>query len=118
MLAQPVLIPVHNEAQVIGETLKGLKSGPARNCRIVVVARNCTDETAETTRRMGTETVILNNPEKWGKGYALAGGVAHLQTEPPDIVVVVDADCTVSNEAIEHLASVVSETGLPCSRVI
>ena len=108
-----VLIPAHNEAQVIAETLKGLKSGPARNCRIVVMAHNCTDETAEIARRMGAETVILNNPEERGKGYALAGGIEHLQTEPPDIVVIVDADCTLSNDAIEHLASVVCETGLP-----
>jgi cellulose synthase/poly-beta-1,6-N-acetylglucosamine synthase-like glycosyltransferase len=108
-----VLIPAHNEAQVIAETLKGLKSGPARNCRIVVVAHNCTDETAEIARRMGAETVILNNPEEWGKGYALTGGIEHLQTEPPDILVVVDADCTLSNDAIEHLAAVASETGLP-----
>jgi cellulose synthase/poly-beta-1,6-N-acetylglucosamine synthase-like glycosyltransferase len=108
-----VLIPAHNEAQVIGETLKGLKSGPARNCRIVVVAHNCTDETVDIARRMGTETVIVNNPKECGKGYALAGGIEHLQTEPPDIVVIVDADCTLSNDAVEHLASVVSETGLP-----
>jgi cellulose synthase/poly-beta-1,6-N-acetylglucosamine synthase-like glycosyltransferase len=108
-----VLMPAHNEAQVIAETLKGLKSGPARNCRIVVVAHNCTDQTAEIARRMGAETIIVNNPEERGKGYALAGGIEHLQTEPPDIVVVVDADCTLSNDAIEHLASVVCETGLP-----
>ena len=108
-----VVIPAHNEAQGIAETLKALKSGPARNCRIVVVAHNCTDETAEIARRMGADTVILNNPEERGKGYALAGGIEHLQTEPPDIVVVVDADCTLSNDAIEHLASGVSETGLP-----
>jgi len=108
-----VLIPAHNEAQVIAETLKGLKSGPARNCRIVVVAHNCTDETAEIARHMAVETLILNNPEEWGKGYALAGGIEHLQTEPPDIVVVADADCTLSNDAIEQLASVVAETGLP-----
>ena len=108
-----VLIPAHNEAQVIAETLKGLKSGPARNCRILVVAHNCTDETAEIARRMGAETVILNKPKERGKGYALAGGVEHLQADPPDIVVIVDADCTLSNDAIEHLASMVSETGLP-----
>jgi cellulose synthase/poly-beta-1,6-N-acetylglucosamine synthase-like glycosyltransferase len=108
-----VLIPAHNEAQVIGETLRQLKSGPAKNCRIVVVAHNCTDGTAEIARRLGTETVILNNSEEWGKGYALAGGVAHLHADPPDIVIVVDADCILSDDAIEHLASVVSEAGLP-----
>jgi cellulose synthase/poly-beta-1,6-N-acetylglucosamine synthase-like glycosyltransferase len=108
-----VLIPAHNEAQVIGETLRRLKSGPAKNCRVIVVAHNCTDDTAEIARRMGTETVILNNSEEWGKGYALAGGVEHLQADPPDIVVVVDADCILSDDAIEHLATVVSEAGLP-----
>ena len=51
------------------------------------MAHNCTDETAEIARRMGAETVILNNPEERGKGYALAGVIEHLQTEPPDIVV-------------------------------
>ena len=48
-----VLIPAHNEASSIGKTLKTLLPQLTPQDRIVVVADNCTDETATIARFIG-----------------------------------------------------------------
>ena len=53
------------------------------------------------------------DPQRRGKGYALSAGVAHLSADPPDVVVVVDADCRISPNAIPRLAAKCAESGRP-----
>ena len=62
--------------------------------------------TARTTRRAsvarsGAEVIERRDLAKQGKGYALDFALAHLDANPPDIVIVIDADCRVSDGAIE-----------------
>ncbi len=108
-----VLIPAHNEAEVIGATLLSLIPTVAKGDRILLVADNCTDETAEIGRRFGVEVIERFDSDRRGKGYALDFGFRSLQNCPPDVVVVIDADCQVALNTVERLAETAVSTGSP-----
>lgn len=98
-----VLIPAHDEEAGLGRTLEALRPqlGPAD--RVVVVADNCTDRTADVARAHGVGVVERSDPARRGKGYALAFGVDAIRPDPPDVVVVVDADCIIGDGGFARL---------------
>ena len=73
--------------------------------RILVVADNCTDDTSAVAISTGVEVVERHDAERRGKGFALDFGIRHLATNPPEILVVVDADCCFSPGSLDILAS-------------
>ena len=77
-LAGVILVPAHNEAVGIEETVKALAAA-APSFRIVVVADNCTDETAALARTAGAETIIREDAQRRGKGFALSFGRDYLE---------------------------------------
>lgn len=99
-----VLVPAHDEAAGLSSTLDQIVPQLAPGDRILVVADNCTDDTANIARRVGVEVIERNDDARRGKGYALDFGVSHLKSKPPSVVVFVDADCRVAPGAIEKLA--------------
>ncbi len=99
-----VLIPAHDEQLVIEHTLQAIISTLSAADRVLVVADNCTDRTAELARRAGTEVVERNDPRRRGKGYALQRGFRYLADDSPDVVVVIDADCVPEVGAIAVVA--------------
>jgi cellulose synthase/poly-beta-1,6-N-acetylglucosamine synthase-like glycosyltransferase len=100
-----ILVPAHDEAAGIAATLETIKAGLPPRARILVVADNCTDDTAQRARAAGAEVVERFDPTLRGKGYALAFGVNALATNPPDVVVIVDADCEPRGSAIAQVAA-------------
>ena len=108
-----VLIPAHNESIGIVSTLTDAKSQLRAMDLLLVVADNCSDHTAEVARAEGAAVIERRDPERRGKGYALSAGVAHLSADPPDIVVVVDADCRLSPNAISRLVAKCAQSGRP-----
>jgi cellulose synthase/poly-beta-1,6-N-acetylglucosamine synthase-like glycosyltransferase len=101
------LVPAHDEAAVIGRTLRSLRSVsyPEDRRRILVVADNCTDETAERARDAGAEVLVRHDPVRRGKGYALEHGFRQILEEGwADAVVVVDADTEVNEAFLTVLA--------------
>jgi cellulose synthase/poly-beta-1,6-N-acetylglucosamine synthase-like glycosyltransferase len=100
-----VLIPAHNEGAGVVPTLADAKSQLRGTDRLLVVADNCDDDTAAVARAEGAEVHERRDPERRGKGYALSAGVAHLSGDPPDVVIIVDADCRLLPGAVERLAS-------------
>lgn len=108
-----VLIPAHNEEDGIGETLAMLKPQLRDGDRMLVVADNCSDGTAEVARDRGAEVVERHDSEKRGKGYALAFGWEALASDPRDVVVVLDADCRAQAGSIDALAGAVGRHGRP-----
>lgn len=91
-----VLIPAHNESLGIAQTIESLRAEAKPGDRIVVIADNCSDETAAVAKSAGAEVTTRENRELRGKGYALDHGVRYLEADPPEVVIVVDADCRVS----------------------
>lgn len=92
-----VVVPAHDEQAGIEATLTDLKSQldscEADRGRIVVVADNCTDGTADVARAAGVEVLERQDPERRGKGFAIAFALDALAEAPPEVVVIVDADC-------------------------
>lgn len=112
-----VLIPAHNEEAVISNTLISLKSTLLPHDKIVVIADNCTDATAEIALRAGVTVIERQDESKKGKGYALDYGLKFLENDPPEVVVFIDADCTVQRNTITLLTEKANSTGRPAQAV-
>lgn len=115
-----VLVPAHNEEAVIAETLVSLNQALPDSAKIVVIADNCTDRTAQIARDHGTAVIERHDKVNRGKGFALAAGLASLETDPPQppgVVIVVDADCTVTPGTLSNLAQTAQSTGRPVQGV-
>jgi len=108
-----VLVPAHNESTGLSPTLDDVKSQLRSSDRLLVVADNCTDDTASTAASDGAEVTIRTDPSKIGKGYALDWGLNYLAKNPPDIVIMIDADCRIEAGAIERLASACEKAQRP-----
>lgn len=108
-----VLVPAHNEEAVIANTLKSLKSTSFPHDKIVVIADNCTDATAEIARNANVTVIERQDSQKKGKGYALDYGLQFLENNPPEVVVFVDADCLVQRNALTLLTTLAMTTGRP-----
>jgi hypothetical protein len=108
-----VLIPAHNEQLLIGQTLQRLLPQITDADRVLVVADNCTDKTAVIARSHGVEVLERHDTENRGKGFALAAGVAHLEADPPDVVIVFDADCDAEAGMVDILSRTAASTGRP-----
>jgi cellulose synthase/poly-beta-1,6-N-acetylglucosamine synthase-like glycosyltransferase len=108
-----VLVPAHNESVGLIPTLVNIQSQSLPGDRILVVADNCSDDTAAIALAEGAEVVERNEPTKLGKGYALDWGIRHLSSDPPEIIVIVDADCRLADGAIDGLALTCAMSGRP-----
>src|SRR5438270_311212 len=98
-----VVVPAHNEESAIEETIRGVRSQLDPGDAVLVVADNCSDETAGRARAAGAEVLERTDGALRGKGYALAHGLRHLEASPPDLIVFVDADTRVAPGAIRAL---------------
>jgi len=108
-----VLVPAHDEAEGIGATLESVLPQIAKGDRVLVVADNCSDATADVARAAGAEVVERVDPDRRGKGHALDFGVRALAANPPAVVILVDADCHVEPGAISRLALACAESRSP-----
>jgi len=98
-----VLIPAHNESAGIVPTISDAKAQLGSQGDVFVVADNCSDDTAAVAHAAGAKVVPRDDLTKKGKGYALAWGLRELQKAPPDIVVIVDADCRMGEGMLAEL---------------
>lgn len=116
-----ILMPAHNEAGIIKTTLTCLlKELPDNNLQhIIVIADNCSDHTAQIARSLGVTVLERTDPSRRGKGYALDFGIRHLAVtgQPPEIVIILDADCETDRNSLTSLISTVAENSLPAQMV-
>src|SRR5262245_4660636 len=85
-----IVIPAHNEALGIADTLRNITPQLEVRDRLLVVADNCTDDTARIGTAAGAEVLQRFDCERQGKGYALDFGVRHLERNPPEAVLIID----------------------------
>ncbi|MEU8764511.1 glycosyltransferase family 2 protein [Streptomyces sp. NPDC048659] len=106
------VIPAHNEQHGITATLGGLHRQSVRPDRIIVVADNCTDHTAEVAERVGAEVhVTTGNRDK--KAGALNQALpAVLDGLPEDALVLVqDADTVLNPRFVRCAVDALDEDG-------
>ena len=108
-----VLVPAHNEAGGIAESLAAVKAQLRPGDRLLVVADNCSDDTAAIAAAAGAEVVRRHDVERRGKGYALDFGVRHLAADPPQVLVMLDADCLLHEGGLERLVTRCAALGRP-----
>lgn len=90
MLSDPridAILPVRDEEETLPAVLASLPRPTVR--RVVVVDNGSRDRSAERARAGGAE--VAHEPRR-GYGSACLRGLAHLEADPPDIVVFLDAD--------------------------
>ncbi len=109
-----VLIPAHNEEQVIARTLRSVLQAryPHALLDCWVIADNCSDHTAEIARAEGAQVLERYDNINKGKGYALEYGFEKLLMQKPKYegFMILDADTVIDLNALE-VASTYLEYG-------
>jgi 1,2-diacylglycerol 3-beta-glucosyltransferase len=103
-----IIVPAHNESAVIQRTVTSLQAidWPKDRYRILVIADNCTDDTAKIATNAGANVIERFNDQQRGKGYALNHAFQHSRNDGRAIaVVVVDADTEVSENFLTAIAT-------------
>lgn len=97
-----VIIPAHQEALVIANTLAGLRRQTVQPTAVIVAANGCTDGTEEIAHREGA-LVFLAEPNRQKKAGALNMTLEMLMPAlgNEDFVLVADADTQLSDDFIE-----------------
>ena len=106
-----VIVPAHDEALTIAECVRSLRaqSYARERYEIVVIADNCSDDTAAIARVAGAERVLERGPHDGtrGKGAALRWAIDTILSGdyPPKAFVIVDADSTADPDLLAALAT-------------
>jgi cellulose synthase/poly-beta-1,6-N-acetylglucosamine synthase-like glycosyltransferase len=103
-----VVVPAHDEEAGIERTVRSLLAldWPVDRFRVLVVADNCADRTAERAEAAGALVLVRTEPGRRGKGYALRAAFDRvLGDEVADAVVVVDADTVASRNLLSAFAA-------------
>lgn len=101
-----VVIPAHDEEVGIAETVRSCRAVeyPNELFEVLVIADNCTDDTAGVARREGATVVERHDLNRKSKGYAIEYLIEQLQSsgrfDNLDTLVVIDADTTVSPDIL------------------
>jgi glycosyltransferase involved in cell wall biosynthesis len=108
-----VVVPAHNEEEMIAGTLRAIAPQLVAGDRLIVVADNCSDATAAIATAAGATVIERVDQSHRGKGYALDFGVRHLERNPPEAVLIIDADCEIAPGAMDRLARLCLQSGRP-----
>jgi cellulose synthase/poly-beta-1,6-N-acetylglucosamine synthase-like glycosyltransferase len=94
-----IVVPAHNEIASIRDCVRSLsrcdRPTTLDAADIIVIADNCTDQTAELASRAGARVIERRDSHRRGKGFALQFAFAKLLGEGFDAILVVDADTVV-----------------------
>jgi len=95
-----IIVPAHNEGPLVSLTVASLRTAAGPDGKILVVAHNCSDDTAAHAEKAGAEVLVYNDPTAVGKGFALRYGFHHALAHSADAVMVVDADSIVTPNTV------------------
>ncbi|MGH2830062.1 MAG: glycosyltransferase family 2 protein, partial [Actinomycetota bacterium] len=95
-----VLIPAHNEAAFVGDTLRALDAQTIAPDQVIVVDDASDDGTGDIARALGARVIRPPAP-RGSKAAATTYGMPFVRTEA---VMVLDADTQLHHEALEHLS--------------
>jgi len=112
-----LLIPAHNEQAGLALILERLLQTDLGGVRPVVLADNCTDQTAQIARDAGVEVWERENDAERGKPYALAWALQRLAEDPPEVVLFLDADTWFHRGGPAILARCAADRGVPTQAI-
>jgi cellulose synthase/poly-beta-1,6-N-acetylglucosamine synthase-like glycosyltransferase len=100
-----ILVPAHNESGQIAPCVRSiLAQRPESGAfSLIVVADNCTDDTAQEARTAGATAWERFNPEQPGKPRAIQWALDQCRLDEFDAVVIIDADTEVREDYVEQL---------------
>ena len=105
-----IVIPAHDEESGIAATVRSCLAidYPPYLFEVLVIADNCTDDTASIALQQGATVVVRQDPVQKSKGHAIKYLIDRLQASGRfaelDALVVIDADTTVSRELLVAFA--------------
>lgn len=105
-----VLIPARNEADSICSTIESVAAQTVPVNQVIVIANNCTDNTAEISRKSGAEVFEMTENHHMKSGalnYALEQVIPTLNDE--DCILIMDADTNLSKDLIEKCIEKINE---------
>jgi cellulose synthase/poly-beta-1,6-N-acetylglucosamine synthase-like glycosyltransferase len=110
-----IVIPAHDEERGIEATVASCLGAnyPPDRFDVLVIADNCTDNTAGAARRAGANVIERHDQEKRSKGYALEFYFERLiesdDADRFDAVVVVDADTRIDQDLLSRFSRALAE---------
>lgn len=101
-----VLVPAHNEALLIEETVRSFSASryPDGLCTIYVIADNCSDKTADIAAAAGARVLERRDDNLRGKPYALAWALDRIEPGSFDAVLIIDGDTAVDPDFLAAMA--------------
>ena len=110
-----IMICARNEENVIANLAESIRAQdyPAELINIVLVADNCTDNTAAVAKELGLTVYERFNKEKIGKGYALEYGLSKVAEDFGedyfDAFIVFDADNILTENFVTEINKTFSD---------
>jgi 1,2-diacylglycerol 3-beta-glucosyltransferase len=108
-----VLVPAHDEEKGVAAAVQALvgQDYPAERLTVIVIADNCSDDTATVAAAAGATVWERHDLDARGKGQALGWALAQLRARSarPEVVIVVDADCIASRNLCAVVAQEMSD---------
>lgn len=100
-----VLIPAHNEEDLLGRCLEAISSCqyPGHLRHVYVIADNCTDATGAIASSRSVTCWERHDVEKRGKGYAIEWALGRIDLNAYDAVLFLDADAVVSADIFSEI---------------
>ena len=100
------VVPAHDEGRGVADCVNSLRQCEKgiHDFAVVVIADNCSDDTAQHAESAGARVLIRQDPQRRGKGFALSHAFQILLQEPHDVFIVVDADTCVESNLLLALA--------------
>ncbi|MFT7558364.1 MAG: cellulose synthase/poly-beta-1,6-N-acetylglucosamine synthase-like glycosyltransferase [Flavobacteriales bacterium] len=108
-----IIVPAHNEEDVINDTLTLLSEQLTDKDTVYVVADNCSDNTIELCKAYDVNVLERNDDKNRGKGFALDFGLQHIQNSTQEVIIILDADCLLGEDALAHLKEACIHYNLP-----
>lgn len=97
-LTLTAIVPAHNEAAFIGDTIRGLRAQVRKPDQIIVVDDGSSDGTADVAAALGA--TVLRTGGTGSKGRAINAALEHVTT---DAIFILDADTDLHPDALMHL---------------
>ncbi|WP_082221027.1 glycosyltransferase [Luteipulveratus halotolerans] len=111
------IVPAHNEAEQIGETIRSLLNQSVPPTRVVVVGDNCTDDTVAIARRYPV-TVMETVDNTFRKSGAMNQAWQRYGRDA-EFVLTMDADTTLQSDTVEQMLAAIlggRSLGAVCAR--